>query len=146
MSNCCDRPTSRPMRQRGEILLESLIAVLLTSLIAGGLVQVQARLMQDQRDTKVERLVVGQLRNHLQATGTGLCSASQLELPLTNDVTRPASIACTSPGPLEVGVAGTALSVDAPPRIDLSVTAQDLEFDDRPVDESAVDLLVSSHQ
>lgn len=145
MSTCSDRRAA-PRRQRGEMLLEALIAVLITSVIAAGLAHVQARLMADQRATKVERLVVGQLREQLQSAGTGLCGSGNVTLPLASDLQRDARITCVDVGNLQVGVAGALLAVGAPPRIDLSVSAADLHMEAGEVGEAAVDLLVSSQQ
>ncbi|HYQ24373.1 hypothetical protein [Stenotrophomonas sp.] len=145
MSTCSDhRPRRRS--ERGEVLLEALIGVLLTSIIAAGLAHVQARLMQDQRTTKVERLVVGQLRNQLQTSGIGLCASASLQLPLSDTLSRTATVSCGGEPRLSVGVAGAMLDIDAPAQVDLTVKAQDLELDGGQADESAVDLRLSSRQ
>ena len=149
MSISCEhrRPCMAPAKQRGEMLLEALVAVLVTSIIAAGLAHMQARVMDSQRATKLERLVVVQLRDQMQTAGTSLCGAGTLALPLAPDLERTATVAC-GPGPtLEVGVAGAEREVDAPRRIDLSVASADLD----PAvggqnDAHAVDLLVSSNQ
>ncbi|MDV3467962.1 hypothetical protein RZA67_04335 [Stenotrophomonas sp. C3(2023)] len=145
MSICSERSVPR-RRQRGEMLLEALVAVLITGLIAGGLAHVQARVMATQRATKVERLVVTQLRDRMQTHGTTLCSTDSVELALTDTLTRSASVSCGAVEQLNVGVAGVTASVTAPLRVDLGVTAADLELDGDSPGERAADLLVSSHQ
>lgn len=145
MSTCCDLRRS-PRRQRGEMLLEALVGVLITSLIAAGLVHVQARLMDTQRATKVERLVVGQLREQLQSRGTALCDSGTVDLTLSAELTRNASVQCGAVQTLNVGLGGTAIDVDAPRQVGLTVSAADLELDGDTAGAGAVDLLLSSHQ
>lgn len=142
----CSEPIHAPRRQRGEMLLEALIAVLVTSLIAGGMAQVQARVMQTQRATKVERLVVGQLREQIQTHGTALCGTGTVTLSLTSALDREASVSCGAVQQLNVSVGGTTLEVDAPARIDLQVAADALELEGDSAGENAVDLLLSSQQ
>lgn len=144
MSTCFE-PRS-PRRQRGDMLLEALIAVLITSLIAAGLAHVQSRLMANQRTTKVERLVVGQLREQLQNAGTTLCGSDTISLALAPDLSRDAHVACGTAPQIDVGLAGTVLSVEAPREVGLSVRAADLELDGDDAGEHAADLLLSSHQ
>ena len=141
----CSEPRS-PRRQRGDMLLEALVAVLITSLIAAGLAHVQSRLMANQRTTKVERLVVGQLREQLQNGGTGLCGSSTISLALAADLSREAQVACGTAPQINVGLGGTVLSVEAPREVGLSVRAADLELDGDDPGEHGADLLLSSHQ
>ena len=135
-----------PRRQRGEMLLEALVGVLITSLIAAGLAHVQARLMTSQRATKVERLVVGQLREQLQTSGVNLCTSGTVALELTSDLTRNATITCGDVEQISVAIGGATVVVDAPRQVDMSVAAADLELEDDSPGEGAVDLLLSSHQ
>lgn len=141
----CSEPRS-PRRQRGDMLLEALVAVLITSLIAAGLAHVQSRLMANQRTTKVERLVVGQLREQLQNGGSGLCGNGTISLVLAADLSRDAQVTCSIAPQINVGLAGTVLSIEAPREIGLSVRAADLELDGDDSGDHGADLLLSSHQ
>jgi|GEM_PF-366309 len=141
----CSEPRS-PRRQRGDMLLEALVAVLITSLIAAGLAHVQSRLMANQRATKIERLVVSQLREQLQNAGTGLCGSSTISLALAADLSRDAQVACGTAPQINVGLGSTVLSVEAPREVGLSVRAADLELDGDDPGEYGADLLLSSHQ
>lgn len=145
MSTCYERGGA-PRRQRGEMLLEALVAVLITSLIGAGLAHVQSRVMDAQRSTKVERLVVGQLREQMQSNGTALCTADSVQLSLSSELTRDASVSCGAVQSLDVVIGGASQAVDAPREVGLSVSAADLELGDALPAEGAVDLLVSSHQ
>lgn len=140
-------PRTSPVKQRGEMLLEALVAVLVTSIIAAGLAHVQARTMASQRATKLERLVVGQLRDQMQTAGVSLCAADTLALPLAANLDRQANVVCGPVPTLQVGIAGTEREVDAPRRVDLSVAAADLQpAIGQDGKAAAPDLLVSSNQ
>lgn len=128
------------------MLLEALVAVLVTSIIAAGLAHVQATLMAGQRATTMERLVVAQLRNQLQASGTALCDVGTIALPLASTLQREATVACGAVPSLQVGVAGALREVDAPRQIDLSVPAAELDPDAGTGVDNATDLLLSSRQ
>lgn len=65
-SPCIERSRSQ---QRGDMLLESLIAVVLVGFIGLGLVYVTARTAASQRTTNAGNLTVGALRSHLQTAG-----------------------------------------------------------------------------
>jgi len=128
------------------MLLEALIAVLVTSVIAAGMAHVQARLMKGQRATKVERLAVHQLRDRLQTSGTQLCTATTTSLQLASGLSRDASISCAAAQQLAIGVAGVNATITAPRRVDLGITAADLEVGGDSAGSGAVDLLLSSRQ
>jgi len=142
----CSKPPRGPRFQRGDMLLEALVAVLITSLIAAGLAHVQSRLMANQRATKVERLVVGQLREQLHSGGTGLCGSGTIALALSSDITRQAQVECGTAPQINVALAGTVMPVEAPREVGLSVRAADLELEGDEAGEHAADLLVSSRQ
>lgn len=120
MSTCFD---SLRRRQRGDILLEALVGVLITSVIGAGLVHVVGRVLSSQRDAKVENMVVEQLRGQLHADGVGLCDRSvRVKLP---DGDKTVSVACESAA-ANVTVSGITRPVDAPARVDLKVSARDM--------------------
>ncbi len=63
-----------PRRQRGDVLMESLIGVVLMSVIGLGVTYTTSRVLVSQRDMNVQNLTVTQMRNLLQQYGTSLCS------------------------------------------------------------------------
>ena len=60
-------------QQRGDVLLEALIGVLITAIIGAGMLHVSARIVNNQHDTAVDALVVNELRNVMQLSGVDLC-------------------------------------------------------------------------
>lgn len=62
-----------PRRQRGDVLMESLIGVVLMSVIGLGVTYATSRTLVSQRDMNVQNLAVAQMRNVLQQYGTTLC-------------------------------------------------------------------------
>lgn len=102
----------RPARQRGDILVESLIGVVLMSIIGLGMVAVTSRVEVSHRYSNAQGLAVGQMRNLLQQYGNELCSDSSLAvitLP-PNDQVFNLDVNCTTP---TISVGGVAL--DSPP-------------------------------
>ena len=118
MSTCFDPRR----RQRGDMMLEALVGVLITSVIGAGLAHVVGRVLSSQRDAKVENLVVEQLRSQLQGEGLGLCGGLTVALP---DGDKTVNVECVSEA-ANVTVSGITHAVDAPQRIDLEVSASDL--------------------
>ncbi|WP_437882451.1 hypothetical protein [Pseudomonas sp. LRF_L74] len=68
--------SSEPHCQRGDILLESLIGMLLMSIIGLGLVYTTSRVSVSQKDMNLHNLVVSKLREELQA---GNCASSSFK-------------------------------------------------------------------
>ncbi|PZU25846.1 MAG: hypothetical protein DI584_12975 [Stenotrophomonas sp.] len=139
MSTCFDPRC----RQRGDIMLEALVGVLITSIIGAGLAHVMANVMNNQRDAKVENLVVERLRDSLQTQGVGLCGSGTLEIGMPNGESRSAAVSCES-ATATVAMAGIARTVEAPQRVDLTVAATDLGS--KGANENDPDLLVSTKQ
>lgn len=71
-------PLSERNRQRGDILVESLIGVLLMSIIGLGVSYTASRATVSQRDMKLQQVVIAQMRNLLEQHGTALCSDATL--------------------------------------------------------------------
>lgn len=123
-------------RQRGDIMLEALLGVLITSVIGAGLAHVAGRVLSSQRDAKVENMVVEQLRSQLHADGIALCNRNvTVKLP---DGDKTVSVACESAA-ANVTVSGITRPVDAPRRVDLKVSAADMGV-------AGADLTMSSRQ
>ncbi|MGE8232193.1 MAG: type IV pilus modification PilV family protein [Stenotrophomonas sp.] len=139
MSICFDPPR----RQRGDMMLEALVGVLITSIIGAGLAHVVANVMNSQRDAKVENLMVERLRDSLHGQGVGLCGSATLEISLPNGEARNAAVSC-EPATATLAMAGVERTVEAPQRVDLTVTASDLG--NKGAGEDDPDLLVSTRQ
>lgn len=119
MSNCC----RRPRRQRGDILLESLIGVLITALIGGGMAFLCARLMDSQREAGIERLAVERLRNSLLDQGLALCGTSPTLSSWPGGGAPAATVHCPAPVAVTVTLGGTGYAVAPPAAVRLEVAA-----------------------
>ena len=139
MSICFDPPR----RQRGDMMLEALVGVLITSIIGAGLAHVVANVMNSQRDAKVENLMVERLRDSLHGQGVALCGSTTLEISLPNGDAKNAAVSCES-ATASVAMAGVERIVEAPQRVDLKVAAIDLG--NKGAGEDDPDLLVSTRQ
>lgn len=120
-------------RQRGDMLLESLIGVLLLSALGAGMANVAGRVLSAQHETRIGDLAVVEMRRMLQAEGESLC---------TGAATRAATLGGTGGPQVEVQVdcgsttaltivaahAGT-VTVDAPRAVQLSVAPAQLGLD-----------------
>lgn len=123
-------PCSRN-RQRGDMLLEALVGVLITGLLGAGMAHVASRIVNTQHDTAVDALVVNQLRNVLQVSGVDLCSDAS---PLAERRGLPAQLsglalsgACGTASTETLTIGGVSFEGTLPPRIELTATQ-----DDRP--------------
>lgn len=139
MSICFDPPR----RQRGDIMLEALVGVLITSIIGAGLAHVVANVMNSQRDAKVENLMVERLRDSLHGQGVGLCGSNTLQISLPNGATKNAAVSCEA-ATATLAMAGVERTVEAPQRVDLKVAAGDIGS--KGASENDPDLLVSTRQ
>lgn len=120
MSNFCKPPRAA---QRGDVLLESLIGVLLTGILGAGIAHVASRISVGQHDAKLENLVVERLRDRLQREGLTLCDAPALPIALTQEVEAAVSVDCKRMEDAEVGVTGALKTVPVPREITLQATA-----------------------
>lgn len=121
MSNCCERSGGQARRQRGDVLVEALIGVLLTGILGAGMAHIAARIAVGQHDAKIENLAVERLRNQLQSRGIALCEEKTLPLQMPGRTV--ASISCAGAQEVNVTVDGQARQVAAPPEILLQVAA-----------------------
>ncbi|WP_248796088.1 hypothetical protein [Pseudomonas sp. MWU13-2105] len=60
--------------QRGDVLLESLIGILLMAIVGLGITYAASRAAVSQRDMKLENIVVAQMRSLLEQYGAQLCT------------------------------------------------------------------------
>ncbi|MBD8495545.1 type II secretion system protein [Pseudomonas syringae] len=100
-----------PRRQRGDILLESLIGIVLMSIIGLGMTYASSRAAVSQRDMKVQNLAVSQMRDLIARYGKALCSTqagqARITLPMqTTAITLDAT--CTDAPSVTIG--GVAIS------------------------------------
>lgn len=120
MSNSCE---PRRATQRGDILLESLIGVLLAGILGAGIAHVASRISAGQYEAKTEQIVVERLRDRLQRDGVTLCDAAPFAIDLSREARAEVSVECSPPDKLEVGVHGAHREVPVPREVDLRATA-----------------------
>ena len=83
-------------RQRGDILLEALVGVLIAALAAGGIAHLAGRVNDSQRQAKVEQLALEQMRNKLHDDGVTLCGTTP-SLTLPGNLTPTIEVPCSDP-------------------------------------------------
>ena len=81
-------------RQRGDILLEALVGVLIAALAAGGIAHLAGRVNDSQRQAKVEQLALEQMRNKLHDDGVTLCGTTP-SLTLPGNLTPTIDVDCS---------------------------------------------------
>ncbi|MCE7031173.1 hypothetical protein LY625_00775 [Lysobacter sp. GX 14042] len=126
MSNCFDKP-ALPARQRGEMLVEALVGVLLTGLLGAGMLHVAEQLAGRQADLRAETLAMVEMRRLLRTQAEALCDAPAghrvaiggRQVPIRVECGAAPTVGIAAPG------AGT-LSVSAPREVVLSVAAAEL--------------------
>lgn len=100
-----------PRFQRGDILLESLIGIVLMAIIGLGMTYASSRAAVSQRDMKVQNIAVSQMRDLIARYGKTLCStnSSLARITLPTQTTAIALDAtCTDAGSVTIG--GVAIS------------------------------------
>ncbi|MHA3050645.1 prepilin-type N-terminal cleavage/methylation domain-containing protein [Acinetobacter sp. ANC 4639] len=106
--------------QKGSTLLEALVALLLTSIIAlGGAVSI-GKILQAHRQSNIQQIAVSQLRVLLQS-GSSLCTTTSTPTISVNNTTLNVSVTCTEKSITVNG--GTAVTIKKPV---LSVTDDSL--------------------
>lgn len=146
MSTSFDRPPGAA-RQRGDMLMEALIAVLLLGLLGAGMGAVATSVLAAQRDTRMQGLAVIAMRQLLRDEGELLCTGPATRIlrvggdDLALDV--PVTVSCESAAPLvEVRASGTAaVTVAAPRAVSLRVRPEVLGLS-----ESGGPIVVGTHQ
>lgn len=120
------RPRRSARQQRGDVLLDALIAMLLASIIGLGPAYVAARATVVQTQGGMQNLAAVQMRNLLSQQGTALCDTSP-NIDVGNQ-TLNVTVECESRADDVVTVQGAPIAMDgtAKNRITLSVTSQAL--------------------
>jgi hypothetical protein len=122
MSNSCRPCMRRPGRaaQRGDILLESLIGVLLTGFLGAGIAHVASRISVGQYEAKLENAALEQMRGRLQREGVKICDVEQMTLALGASARAPATVSCKPAQSLDIGIGSVRKTVQAPREISIA--------------------------
>ena len=110
-------------RQRGDILLEALVGVLIAALAAGGIAHLAGRVNDSQRQAKVEQLALEQMRNKLHDDGVTLCNTTP-SLTLPGNLTPTITVNCIAATTTTVTVTIDGLNYEVPPPREVSITAE----------------------
>lgn len=132
-----------PRLQRGDMLIESMVGVLITSVLGAGLAFVGARVMNSQRDAKVEQMAVERMRDQLQTNGVGLCGSSTVAISLPVVGQQDVAVECAA-ATATISVGGLAYPITAPQKVDLRITPVALGIKGAEAGDTA--LLLSSEQ
>ena len=107
-------------RQRGDILLEALVGVLIAALAAGGIAHLAGRVNDSQRQAKVEQLALEQMRNELHDDGATLCDTTPSRT-LPGNLTPTITVNCSAATTVTVTIDG--LNYEVPPPREVSIAA-----------------------
>ena len=115
-------------RQRGDILLEALVGVLIAALAAGGIAHLAGRVNDSQRQAKVEQLALEQMRNELHDDGVTLCDTTP-SLTLPGNLTPTINVICSDTERVDGTTVTVTVTIDThnytvtPPR-EVSIAAE----------------------
>ena len=112
-------------RQRGDILLEGLIGVLIAALAAGGIAHLAGRVNDSQRQAKVEQLALEQMRNELHDDGVTLCGTTP-SLTLPGDLTPTITVPCSAATTVTVTIDSIDYTVTPPLEVSIAADAGSL--------------------
>lgn len=144
MSTCSER--RGPRAQRGDMLVEALVGLLLLAILGVGMVVVATRVTGAQRDARVEGMAVISMRQLLREQGEALCAgAATRSIPVGGDdlaLEVEVDVACAPGATVQVQASGAGSTAVAMPReITLTLAPEALGL---PAD--GVDLVVGTHQ
>ena len=114
-------------RQRGDILLEALVGVLIAALAAGGIAHLAGRVNDSQRQAKVEQLALEQMRNELHDDGVTLCDTTP-SLTLPGNLTPTINVICSDTERVDGTTVTVTVTIDGrdyevPPPREVSIAA-----------------------
>ena len=112
-------------RQRGDILLEALVGVLIAALAAGGIAHLAGRVNDSQRQAKVEQLALEQMRNELHDDGVTLCGTTP-SLTLPGNLTPTIDVPGSDPTPVPVIIDTHNYTVTPPREVSIAAEADSL--------------------
>ncbi len=118
-----------PRHQRGDILLEAMVGVMITALLGAAMAFVMSRVMNAQHTATVEQLVVENLRQELQVKGVGLCGHSPtISMPeaLKSKAATAMGTATCLPQATNVVLADRTIAVTAPDEVKFEVQLERL--------------------
>ena len=141
----CSEPRG-PRAQRGDMLVEALVGLLLLCILGVGMVVVATQVTGAQRDARVEGMAVISMRQLLREQGEALCSgASTRAIPVGGDdlaLQVEVDVACAPGATVQVQASGAGSTAVAMPReITLTLAPEALGL---PAD--GVELVVGTHQ
>ena len=121
---------NRNISQRGDVLLEALISVLVMSFIGAGTMYATTRMQVGAKNTRINGVAASQMRLLLQQYGASLCpgqsnsSFAKVVLPLTNTV-HPVTVQCLAPESVTIG----GVAVTQPSSVVLCIPKTDTAFE-----------------
>lgn len=124
------RSPDRKKTQRGDVLLEALIAVLVMSFIGAGTMYATTRMEVGAKNERLDGIAASQMRLLLQQYGSSLCPAqannslAKVVLPLTN-TTHPVTVLCASAASITVG----GVAITQPSSVVLCIPNTDKAFE-----------------
>lgn len=144
MSTCSE--SRGPRTQRGDMLVEALVGLLLLCVLGVGMVYVATQVSGAQRDARVEGMAVISMRQLLREQGEALCAgAATRSIPVGGDdlaLQVEVDVACAPGATVQVQASGAGSTAVAMPReITLTLAPEALGL---PAD--GVDLVVGTHQ
>lgn len=116
-----------PRRQRGDILLESLIGVLIAALAAGGIAHLLGRINDSQREAKVEQLALRQMRDDLHDKGLALCGTTPT-LSLPGNLTPAIAVNCGTATAITLTLDAQTYTVTPPSAVTIAASASSLSL------------------
>ena len=116
-------------RQRGDILLEALVGVLIAALAAGGIAHLAGRVNDSQRQAKVEQLALEQMRNKLHDDGVTLCGTTP-SLTLPGNLTPTITVNCSAATTVTVTIDTIDYIVEPPREVSIDADADSLGLSD----------------
>lgn len=105
------------VNQRGDVLIESLIGVLLTGILGAGMAQIAARIAESHYQAKIENLTVERLRGHLQSDGLRLCEYGDIALGLPGTDTTTATVTCAQKFQATITISSKTQAIEMPQEV-----------------------------